>query len=161
ASANRQPTTQARRSSGADGIASAIDPVVRKIPEPITLPMTSRVALTGPMARSSSLMAKRVDGIEARRPPRRVEAEHHPDGEGQRARPGARRLAALTRPLDGALERPRSGDADEDAGHAAGDAEQHRLAQELRLDGPLRRADGQADADLARPLHHRREHDVH
>ena len=51
--------------------------------------------------------------------------------------------------------------ADDDPGHAAGDADQHRLAQELRKDVLLRRAHRAAHADLPDALEDRREHDVH
>ena len=43
----------------------------------------------------------------------------------------------------------------------AGERDDRRLDQELTDDVALLRADGAADADLARPLHHAGEHDVH
>src|SRR5262249_52649787 len=65
------PATHARRSSASDGSASAIMPGVRKMAEPITLVMTSRVALRTPMARTSPAslcpeMADEASGLSLR-----------------------------------------------------------------------------------------------
>ena len=51
--ASRPPRIHAARSSDADGITTAIPPVVRKMPEPMTLPTTNRMADPSPMARTS------------------------------------------------------------------------------------------------------------
>ena len=48
-----------------------------------------------------------------------------------------------------------------DADHAADGAERDGFDQELQEDVAAARADGHADADLARPLGHADEHDVH
>ena len=48
-----------------------------------------------------------------------------------------------------------------DADQAAEDGQRDRLDQELRQDVAAARADRLADADLARPLADRHEHDVH
>ena len=48
-----------------------------------------------------------------------------------------------------------------DAERAAGEAEDHRLHEELAQDVAARRADGLADADLARALGDGHQHDVH
>ena len=56
-------------------------------------------------------------------------------------------------------QRQRPGDAEPDG--AADQTDGRRLDQELQQDGPPLGADGFADADLARPLGHRDEHDVH
>ena len=51
--------------------------------------------------------------------------------------------------------------ADDDAGDAAGEADHHRFAEELREHVALRRADRAPHADLFDALEDRREHDVH
>src|SRR5207244_5626860 len=51
--------------------------------------------------------------------------------------------------------------AHQDAGHAARDADQHRLAEKLKEDVLLRGTHRAAHADLADALEHRRQHDVH
>jgi hypothetical protein len=51
--ASTPPSVQASNNSDADGITAAIPPVVRKIPEPMTLPTTKRIADQRPMARTS------------------------------------------------------------------------------------------------------------
>ena len=48
-----------------------------------------------------------------------------------------------------------------DADRAAGDAQHHGLDEELQEDVAPRRAERLANADLARPLGDRHEHDVH
>jgi sulfopyruvate decarboxylase subunit alpha len=55
-SAMKQPATQVASRSGADGSSLAMSPVVRKMPDPMMPPTTSRMAETGPMARSSGLL---------------------------------------------------------------------------------------------------------
>src|SRR3989475_1451394 len=55
----------------------------------------------------------------------------------------------------------RQADADENTGYAAGHADQHRLAQELKEDVLLGGAHGATHPDLPDPLQDRREHDVH
>ena len=52
-------------------------------------------------------------------------------------------------------------DADHDAADASDQADGERLHHELREDVAGAGADGAADADLARPLEHRGQHDVH
>ena len=51
--------------------------------------------------------------------------------------------------------------AEHDPDDAADRAQRDRLDQKLEEDVAAMRADGQADADLARPLRHAHEHDVH
>ena len=51
--------------------------------------------------------------------------------------------------------------AEREADQAAEQAQHERLEQELQQDVMALRADGLADADLARPLRHGHEHDVH
>src|SRR3712207_7881478 len=58
-------------------------------------------------------------------------------------------------------ERERAADADQDADQSADQAEQDRLDQELEEHVARPRPDRHADADLADPLGHRDEHDVH
>ena len=50
--------------SDADGSTAAMDPVVRKMPDPITLPMTKRVAEPSPSARTSPSSLPAADGTE-------------------------------------------------------------------------------------------------
>src|SRR5713101_1911126 len=52
-------------------------------------------------------------------------------------------------------------DAQHHADHPAHFAEHHRLHHELSHDIPFPGPDGAADADFARPLRHRHQHDVH
>jgi hypothetical protein len=59
------------------------------------------------------------------------------------------------------VDQQRAADAEDEADQAAGDRDHHGLEQELREDVALAGADGHADADLARPLGDRDEHDVH
>ena len=58
-------------------------------------------------------------------------------------------------------ERERRAQAQRQPQQAARAGNRHRLGQELRDDVAPPRADGAADADLARPLEHRREQHVH
>ena len=51
--------------------------------------------------------------------------------------------------------------AENDADDAADDGQKHRFEQELRQDVAVFRAEGFAQADLARALRHRDQHDVH
>jgi hypothetical protein len=60
------PVIHAARISAGDGRAAAMTPVVRKIPEPMTLPTTKRVAERTPRAlmrpSSASVLAEGVTG---------------------------------------------------------------------------------------------------
>ena len=65
------------------------------------------------------------------------------------------------RPLQQRVHRPRGAEAERDADGAAGERQDDRLDQELQQHVEVARADRQAQADLARPLGHRHQHDVH
>lgn len=51
--ASSPPATHAASTSDVDGSSCTMRPVVRKMPEPMTLPTTSSVAPDRPMARTS------------------------------------------------------------------------------------------------------------
>src|SRR5207249_1523985 len=89
------------------------------------------------------------------------EAEHDPDGGAEHEpddRPFDRHVGVEMREdHDQVAERePR-----QDADHAANVAQHHGLEQELHQDAPPPRPERLADADLARSLGHRDQHDVH
>ena len=58
-------------------------------------------------------------------------------------------------------DRCENSDSDHNAGDAAAHAEKHRLGQELKQHMQAAGADRHAQADLARPLGHRDEQDIH
>src|ERR1051326_8855722 len=107
------------------------------------------------------LIAQRLDRVHQRRLARRVVAEEHADGDGEERREEHALRGELLRPFERPPDEERGDDADDPARRAADEAEQHRLGQELDLDGLLGRADGDAHADLARPLRDGDEHHVH
>ena len=51
--ASRPPAVQAASTSAVEGSSATMPPVVRKMPEPMTLPITSSVAPQRPMPRTS------------------------------------------------------------------------------------------------------------
>src|ERR1043165_4035574 len=107
-------------------------------------------------------IAQRLDRIHERRFARGVIAEKNAHGNGEERREQHRFRGELHRPLQRAPDEEAGHDADEDARRRAADeAEHHRLGEELQADGLLGRADGDAHADLARPLRDRDEHHVH
>ena len=65
------------------------------------------------------------------------------------------------RPVERAGDQRRGNHADEDAGHAASEADRDGFEQELPHHVAGARADRQAQADLARALGHRQQRDVH
>src|SRR5688572_10888778 len=109
----------------------------------------------------ASLVAERLDRVEAGGAGRRVGAEEHPDrgaheyaqdhgGDTQRRGQRAERA-------DEERERP----AEEDAEQAAGQRQRRGLDEELGEDVAPPGAERLADADLAGALGHRHQHDVH
>jgi len=108
-----------------------------------------------------SLVAQRVDGIEAGRLQRGEEAkdnpydgadaEGHDDGAGRDERGKLEKLG----------EQRRQPVTRRDAQRTATHAQQDRLGQELSHYIAAARADGEADADLAGPLGDADQHDVH
>src|SRR5687768_7188218 len=108
-----------------------------------------------------SLVAETDHGILLRGAPRGNDPEH--EAHGERDAEGhehgeVRDDGADAGDLLDADAEPR---AEEDAGDATGDADQHRFAEELREDVPLAGAERAPHADLADALEHRGEHDVH
>src|SRR6187431_250082 len=57
------PTSQAAMIRGADGRSAAMTPVVRKMPDPITLPSTKRTADPRPRARTRPSSSREVAGF--------------------------------------------------------------------------------------------------
>src|SRR5215472_13831911 len=102
----------------------------------------------------ASLVAQRLDRIEAGRPGGRVGAEEHADGRAhehaEQDRPHAQRRGERTQ---GADEQRQRG-ADEDAHDAARERQRRRFDQELGEDVAPPRPQRLADADLARALGH-------
>lgn len=96
-----------------------------------------------------SLVTKRLDGVEARRPPRREIAEQNPDdrreGEGKRDDEGVDQ----ERHPKHRGRRPRQSQADGDADDATQHRQHHGLDQELGQNLPLERADRQPNPDFA------------
>src|SRR5215471_11424997 len=108
-----------------------------------------------------SFVAQRLDRIEAGRTRGRVGAEEdadagaHDHAEQHRAQAQRRRQRAHR------AHEQRERGADQDAHDAARERQRRRLDQELGEDVAPAGAQGLADADLARSLGHRHEHDVH
>src|ERR1041385_3092719 len=107
------------------------------------------------------LVAQRLDRIELRRASRGIQTRDESHGHRNSRRHHQRRERDHRRPAGVRGDDLREQDADDDAGHAAEQRDRERLDHELRADVDAARADGAADADLARPLHHRGQHDVH
>src|SRR5207244_4850816 len=107
------------------------------------------------------LVAECGDRIQTRRAARRVEAEEDADGARDQEGTRGRRRGEERRPLREVRDQPRRADAEDDAGRAAHQAERGRLDQELEQDVPAPRPHREPDADLARALGHRHQHDVH
>src|SRR6185503_4775758 len=108
-----------------------------------------------------SLPAQRLDGIEPRRAHGRQEAERDAHGRAEQQadhRPLQRDLGVEVREHGDEVAQPEAGD---DPDHSADVAQHDRLEQELEQDALRARAERLADADLARPLRHRHQHDVH
>src|SRR5215217_1243276 len=108
-----------------------------------------------------SLVPKCLDWIEAGGATCGIPAEEHtdcrrePDGDEHR---GGRRRGCPAGEMAEQCRAPEAeGEPDDATEHAHGDA----LDEELREHVGAARADGHADADLARPLGHGDEHDVH
>src|SRR3954469_18817888 len=104
---------------------------------------------------------ERFDRIEARVPDGGIEAENdtnrHRDAESKHDRRGGHD----GRPTGEDPDQLRKSDAKQNSGDAAGQRNDRRLDQELPDAVTLPRADGAADADLARPLQPAGQHDVH
>ena len=104
---------------------------------------------------------ERLHRIEACGTHRGVQPEDEADTHRHDERQHDRRGRHDRRPAGEVADRLRQADADDDAEDATGQRDDRRLDQELADDVALARADGAADADLARPLHDAGEHDVH
>src|SRR5215831_16027983 len=102
-----------------------------------------------------SLVAQRLDRIEAGRAGGRVGAEEHADGgahdHAEQDRPQAQRRGQRAQRAD----QERHGGADQDAHDAARERQRRGFDQELGEDVAPARAERLADADLARALGHR------
>ena len=112
----------------------------------------SRLSYSRASASTGSSRAAERAGMKPKTMPISVE-----DSEGGNDR---QRRIAEPRAGRGTAVRP-TPSAQRDAGGAADEADQHRLDQELPHDVAAPRADRHAHADLARPLGHRHQHDVH
>jgi hypothetical protein len=106
-------------------------------------------------------VSERVDGIELRCLPRGIKAEDDADGGVERHRDEDDVDLNLHRPLEPRGQPPRHPDPACDAHQTSGDRQYERFDQELEEDARRLRADGHADADLARPFRDADEHDVH
>src|SRR5678815_2505907 len=107
------------------------------------------------------LVPQRLNWIERGRFPRRVVPEEHTDRRREShgdCHGGYRRRRC---PPGEVAEQRRTGVADEEPDHTTQHAHRHALDEELRQHVRAARADCHADPDLARPLGHRHEHDVH
>jgi len=105
--------------------------------------------------------AERLDGIEPGSLPRRIETEEYPHRAGEQSgdRDGLR--WNRHRPLQQFAQQQRPAHTDRYTHESAKQAEQQRLAEELRLYAAFRGADSHADTDLARALRDRDQHHVH
>ena len=104
---------------------------------------------------------QRVDRVEAGAAQRREEAEAQADRRGKTDGQQDHRGARAERDRQRVGRRAGQPEAERDADQPAEQRQHRRLDQELHEDVPLMRADGQPDADLARALGHRDQHDVH
>src|SRR5664280_3678222 len=107
------------------------------------------------------LVPEGFDRVEAAGLESGIEAEGNPDERRKKER--ERDGAGLDGhgPAGEARDDALDAEAYRDARRAARQGERERLHQKLRLDVPAPRADRHAHADLARPLRHRDQHDVH
>jgi hypothetical protein len=106
-------------------------------------------------------LAQGVDGVEAGGAPGGQKAEDDADGGAGGEGDAERAEGGAHGPLEGADERHGAGEAERGAGGAAEQRQYDGLDEELQPDVALAGADGHADADLARALGDRDEHDVH
>src|SRR5262249_585304 len=124
-------------------------------------PVQAPPAARPPAAAPPSFVAQAFDGIQFRRAARGIVAEEDADddrgagrgGHGPRLDDCIQRAAA--READGNADPQQHADA------ATDPAEEDGFDQELPQDVAVARADGLPDADLARALRHRDQHDVH
>src|SRR5688500_4877160 len=109
----------------------------------------------------ASLVSEGVDGIEPRCLARWVEAEEDSDTPGDQEGDDDRARTDHDRPACGLAEEDCCADAEEDSGESADERERDRFEEKLKENMAALRADGHANADLARPFGDGDEHDVH
>src|SRR3989442_6445374 len=121
----------------------------------------SRTASCPPLRTPTLLVTERFDRIQPRSLAGRIEAEEDPDagGEAEGEHDGFRRDEGA--PLGEVTDRARAAEAERDAGDPADQRERDGLDQELEQDVTPPGADRHPQADLARPLRDRDQHDVH
>src|SRR2546425_10141642 len=101
------------------------------------------------------LVAERLDRIETRRFPRRIESEEDPDGGGEAEGERDRVWRHQRPPLGEIADRVRAGEPDGDADAAADQREREGLDQELEKDVSPARPHVHPKPGLARTLRHR------
>src|ERR1017187_7898364 len=107
------------------------------------------------------LVTNGLDGVQFRGLNGRIDSKQQSDEYRYAEGNGNRRTGYHRRPARGRRNDLRQREPEGDADETAGNRDQDRLGQELAHDVALAGANGAADADFARPLEHRRQHDVH